>query len=110
MISPQEIEAYAVKIAEPGFAVSETNIGALIGHLDFPDSDAVLARAVAISRQRGAAHLAEADTLETITRLAHASGMPAGEKPIRWLQERGLIEKVDGGWRLKTPKPVAVAT
>ena len=31
--------------------------------------------------------------------------MPDGEKPIPWLQERGLVEKVGDGWRVKTAGP-----
>jgi hypothetical protein len=44
MISQQEVEAYAVKIVARGFAVTQVNIDALIGHLDFPDYSAVLER------------------------------------------------------------------
>jgi hypothetical protein len=46
-----------------------------------------------------------ADTLKTLTRLARAAGCPRGVAVIPWLQERGLVEKVDGGWRFTTAKP-----
>jgi hypothetical protein len=109
MISASEIEAFAVQIAELTFEVSKANISALIGHLDLPDYDVVLTRAAQIARQRGEADLAEAEALENLERLAHATGMPAGGKPIPWLQERGLVEEIDGGgFRFKTPRPGAV--
>jgi hypothetical protein len=55
-----------------------------------------------------AACFAEAEALKHLSRVAHASGMPDGGKPVEWLQEHGLIEKVDDGWRFKAAKPVAV--
>jgi hypothetical protein len=102
MISPQEIEAFAVKLAVPG---EVSDIPALIGHLDEPDINAVLDRAEAISRERGEADLAEARVLKSLQRLAHAAGCPSGIPVIPWLQEHGLIEEVDGGWKFKAPLP-----
>ena len=55
--------------------------------------------------ERADAYRAEAASLENLLRLARATGMPDGEKPIPWLQERGLVEKVGDGWRVKTAGP-----
>jgi len=104
-ITPLEIEAYAVKMAEPSFEVSEASIGALIGHLDPDDLNAVLDRSAEIAREHGEAAYVEAHVLESLQRLAHAAGCPSGIPVIPWLQERGLIEDVDGGWRFKAPLP-----
>jgi hypothetical protein len=103
MISPQEIEAYAEQMAEPDFEMA--NIDGLIGHLDEADFDAVLARAEKISRETGDACLAAANALRDLVRLAHATGMPKGGQPVAWLQERGLIERVDDGFRVVPAKP-----
>jgi hypothetical protein len=106
MITETEIEAFAIKIAVPDFRVS--NIGRLIGHLDPADFNLVLEHAAQLARQRGEANLVEADALENLMRVAHATGMPAGGKPIPWLRDRGLIEEADGVWRFKVAKPGAV--
>jgi hypothetical protein len=93
MISEQEIELYADRIA--GFDW-RARIDALIGHLDDGDQIAVLERAAQNMRRIGDSALAEAEALEDIDRLAKASGMPAGERPFTWLMERGLIVEVEG--------------
>jgi hypothetical protein len=103
MISPSEIEAFTVQIAEPGFETAR--IEALIGHLAEAEFKAVMHRAAAIARAYGKAAFAEADALENLSRLAHAAGMPDGGNPFQWLQERDLVEEVDGGYRFKTAKP-----
>jgi hypothetical protein len=105
MITAQQIEAFAVQIAEPGFEVSKASIEQLIGHLADAEFKAVMARAAEISRERGRGAFAVADTLETLTRLAHAAGCPSGIPVVPWLRERGLIEEVDGGFRFKTASP-----
>jgi hypothetical protein len=106
MITQTEIETFAMQIAEPDFDPSQ--IEALIGHLRDAEIEAVIDRAAEISREHGEAALSEADTLASLSRLAHATGCPRGEPVIPWLQERGLIEQVDGGgWRFKTPAPRA---
>jgi hypothetical protein len=106
MITEIEIETYALQIAEPAFGkISDATLAPLIGHLDPADFEAVLERAAEIAHQRGDAALAEADALENLHRLARAAGMPDGGKPIPWLQERGLIEEVDGGWCFKAAGP-----
>jgi hypothetical protein len=87
-------------MARPAFAVTKANIYALIGHLDFPDYDAVLVRASQLAQQHGEANIAEADALEALTRLAQAMGMPEGGVPIPWLLDRAAIEKIEGGWRV----------
>jgi hypothetical protein len=106
-MTEQEIEAFAMQIAEPGFEVSKASIEPLIGHLGASEFRTVLRRAAEISRERGRAAYAEADSLESLRRLGKAAGCPDGEPIIPWLQERGLIEEVDGGWRFKTAKPGA---
>jgi hypothetical protein len=53
MITPTEIEAYAVQIAEPDFETA--SIGPLIGHLGDAEFEAVMDRAAEISRDRGRA-------------------------------------------------------
>jgi hypothetical protein len=105
MITETEIETFAAQIAEPGFEVSKANLDGLIGHLDHAESKAVLSRAAEISRERGRAAHAVADSIENLDRLGKAAGCPDGEPMIPWLQERGLIEEVDGGFRFKTAKP-----
>ena len=53
MITKVELEKFAMQIAHPDFDIeTATDIKALIGHLDFPDRDAVLARAAEIVRSR----------------------------------------------------------
>jgi hypothetical protein len=106
MITQTEIEAYAVQIGAPGFETA--SLEPLIGHLGDAEFEAVMDRAAEISRRRGKAAFAEADSLENLQRLAHAAGMPDGGKPVQWLQERGLIEKIGDGWRFKTAKPEAM--
>jgi len=45
--------------------------------------------------------LEHADALETLLRLAEASGIPEGRPVIPWLLERGLIVKLaNGGYAL----------
>ena len=127
MITPQEIETLALKIAEPDFVVSHASLDPLIGHLDVADFDAVLHRAAEIARESGKALDTEADTvdpliveavvdaiaeneeilvdLENLVRLGNAAGCPDDAAIIPWLLERGLVEKVDGGFRLKPAKP-----
>jgi hypothetical protein len=68
-----------------------------------------MSRAQEIARAKGDAAHAEADALRDVVRLAHAAGMPAGEKPILWLRARGLVEEIEGGgWRFKAATPGAV--
>ena len=105
MSTPAEIESYAVQIAEPDFETA--SIEPLIGHLGDADFEAVMNRAAEISRERGRAAFAEADSLENLDRLANAAGCPPDVPTIPWLQERGLIEEVDDGWRFKIAKPGA---
>ena len=53
MITKDELEKFAMQLAHPDFDVdSGPDIDKLIGHLDFCDSNAVLARAAEIVRQR----------------------------------------------------------
>jgi hypothetical protein len=106
MISKSEIETFAVQIGDSDFNTAD--LKPLIGHLSNPEFHAVLDRAKEIARARGRAAMAEADSLENVLRLAQAAGMPAGEKPVRWLAERGLIEASGNGWRFKVAKPSAV--
>ena len=52
-ITAQELEDFAVKIANPGFNIDvDDGIRELIGHLDFDDYDAVLRRAAEIVRKQ----------------------------------------------------------
>jgi hypothetical protein len=106
MISKSEIETFATKISEPNFEMA--NIEPLIGHLGEVEFKAVMHRAAEIARQRGREALADADSLEALLRLARAAVMPAGEKPIPWLAERGLIEASGRGWRFRAAKPSVV--
>ena len=106
MISLTEIETFAVQIADPDF--DPLSIEKLIGHLGEAEFEAVIDRAVEISRGHSEAALSEADKLASLNQLAHAAGCPKGEPVIPWLQERGLIEQVDGGWHFKPAKPGAV--
>jgi hypothetical protein len=107
MITPTEIEAYAVQIAEPDFETA--SIEPLIGHLGDAEFEAVMDRAAEISRDRGRAAHDEADTLVALTRLAHAAGCPSGIAVVPWLQEHGLVEEVNSsGFGFKTAKPGAV--
>jgi hypothetical protein len=105
MITPQEIENFARQMADPDFVVSEATIGPLIGHLPTADYRAVLKRAEEIARAASKAMAAEADALENVERLAHAAGMPDGGNPVAWLQERGLIEEINGALWFKPAKP-----
>jgi|SRR5450755_1254452 hypothetical protein len=52
MITPQEIEAFALKLTAPDFVVSGANIALLIGHLDDHDYELVMGRAQEIRRER----------------------------------------------------------
>jgi hypothetical protein len=65
----------------------------------------VLNRAEDISREWGNAAMVEADTLKMLNRLPRAAGCPKGQPVIPWLQERGLVEEIDGGWRFAAAKP-----
>jgi hypothetical protein len=105
-ITPQEIEAFALRMAVPGFEATE----ALIGHLYGADVLAVLSRTAEIAREAAEVAEREADSQEALVRLARAAGCPEDVGMISWLEERGLIEPVDGGWRFKTPKPGSAAT
>jgi hypothetical protein len=107
MTDALQIEKYASQIAEPDFDTA--SIDPLIGHLSDAEIDIVMDRAADIAQERGPAAMAESDALKNLSRLAHAAGMPAGGKPIPWLQERGLIERVGDGWRFKTAKPESAA-
>jgi hypothetical protein len=120
MISPQEIGA---AVAER-VTLTETEIETLgsqqadawskdewqteeTDQLYDANLDAVLTRAEAIAFDRNATeHL---DSVESLLHLAHATGCPESEPIVPWLQERGLTEEVDGGWRFKSPKPGVVA-
>jgi hypothetical protein len=73
--------------------------------LGLAEFEAVIDRAEAVSRARGKAAYAAADTLAALIRLAHAAGCPSGVAVIPWLQERGLVEEVDGGFLFRTAKP-----
>ena len=106
MITEQEIEAYAAQIAEADFDMAR-DAENLIGHLYGDDLVAVMRRASEISREMARRFCAEADSLESLERLAKATGCPEEEPIIPWLQARGLVEKVDGGFRFKTAKPGA---
>jgi hypothetical protein len=53
MIPQQEIEAYAVQMAAPGFEGSRASVEKLIGHLDEDDQHAVCSRCLQISSERG---------------------------------------------------------
>ena len=68
--------------------------------------DAVLNRAELISFRRSGAYLA--DSAETLLSLARATSCPDDVAIIPWLQKRGLVEEVDGGWRFKKPKPGSI--
>jgi len=103
MITEEYIEALATKLADPGEEMWKSG---LTDHLDDDDADAVHERANLISIQRSWA--GHTDSLESLIRLAHATGCPDGEPVIPWLQQRDLIEEVDGGWRFKAAKPGAV--
>jgi hypothetical protein len=109
LISETEIETYAVQIASPDFKISDASFHALVGHLDKASIEAVMLRYAEIIRERGEALLAESDAITNLLRAAYATGMPEGGQPIPWLQERGLVEEVDGGWLLKKPGPKAAS-
>ena len=100
-----EMRGFAKRIAETGFVISKETIDALIGHLTDVQQRAVMDRAAEIARERGNAMKSEANAVEALVRLAQATGMPEGGMPIPWLQERSLIEEVEGGWRFKAAKP-----
>jgi hypothetical protein len=68
VISPSEIETFAMRIAEPDFDLS--TIETLIGHLPERYFDAVIDRAAEIAR--GEAAIAEADDLTSLNQLARA--------------------------------------
>jgi len=113
MMTEQEIEALATKLVDLGDAEGF----ALIAHLESDDLDAVLNRVEKIMFDRNMAECPDsAESLmlaleqgeESLMRLLHATGCPDDEPMLVWLEERGLVEEVDGGWRFKTPKPSAV--
>jgi hypothetical protein len=107
MITEQEIESLGQQLADLWVA-SDTHAARLdlIDHLEGDDLDAVLTRAQDISFDRSlVGDSIDEDTSESLTRLARATGCPLREPIIPWLQERGLVEKVDGGFRFKTARP-----
>jgi hypothetical protein len=112
MITEADIEALGNQLADLWAADNDENSTsaesfALIEHLEGDDLDDVLTRAQDISLVRNAPELI--DSTESLMRLAHATGCPDDEAVIPWLQERGLIEEVDGGgFRFKATKPGVV--
>jgi hypothetical protein len=108
MITQTEIETFATKISEPDFKPTTENMLAVIGHLRQDEFELVYARASEIHEARIAAIKAEQNSFENLGRLAKAAGCPDGEKVIPWLQERGLVEQVAGGWRIAKAKPRAI--
>jgi hypothetical protein len=107
MITPEEIETLGRKLAD--LWVADDTAAAkldLIDHLEGDDLDAVLNRAQDISFDRNMeGDGVDEGTSESLTRLARATGCPLSEPIIPWLQERGLVEKVEDGWRFKKAKP-----
>jgi len=101
----KDLEAYALLIAAPDFVPTSENLNEAIGHLPPREANAVIERAAAICRTAAANHFTEADTLENLLRLAHASGMPEGEKVVPWLEARSLIQKVENGWAIVKAGP-----
>jgi hypothetical protein len=103
MITEQEIEALGQQLADLWVA-NDTHAAKLdlIDHLEGDDLDAVLTRAQDIFFFFDRI---DEGTSESLTRLARATGCPLSKPIIPWLQERGLIEKVEDGWRFKTAKP-----
>jgi hypothetical protein len=105
MITEQEIESLGQKLADLG---DWSKDGGLLDHLDEHDTDLVLARAEIIAITRGNDGAALADSVESLIRLGKAAGCPDNEPMIPWLQERGLVEEVDGGgFRFRMAKPGA---
>ncbi len=110
MVTKDDIETLAVQLADldfegmPETIIDEKIDAALIG-LDDADERAVLERAAEISRERGQKLFEMVDKMNSLRRLAAAAGCPEDVPLIPWLQERGLIEQVDGGWRIKEPIP-----
>ena len=75
-MTKDELERYAMQIAHPDFDIeTATDIKALIGPLDFPDRDAVLARAAEIVRSR--AKTLSGATRRLGQRLGHPRTVPS---------------------------------
>jgi hypothetical protein len=55
-------------------------------------------------RGHGGASFNTADPPATLARLARAVGYPGYVPVLPWLQERGFVEKVGGGFRFRTTK------
>lgn len=100
-----ELEAIAFAMSNPAhFKFTPENVERHIGHLSRADQGWVLRMAKAFACHQAEFAFNQADGLENLSRLAHASGMPEGGKPVQWLHKRGLIEQAaDGGWKFKKP-------
>ena len=104
MITETEIEALGRYLADLWVA-DDTHALDLIDIPVSDDLDAVYLRARDILFDRRVGEGIDEGTSKSLTRLARATGCPLTEPIIPWLQERGLIENVEGGWRFKTAEP-----
>ena len=74
-ISKQEIEVYAIQVAQPDFDIMEDGepsqrMFRLLGHLTLEDVERIVQRSVEISREIAEAALDEADRLNEKVRIA----------------------------------------
>jgi len=92
----QQVDELAAELVELPLsellAEIDARINAVIGDVDPATARAALDRAAEIMATRAIASARQARMLEMIGRLAHATAMPDGASPVRWLSEFGLVE------------------
>jgi hypothetical protein len=109
MITPDEFASLMLTLSDPDFEPTEENLNAAIGHLHGDDELLLLAVVGEIHEARIVEMKIDAERWKRLQRLAAAAGCPKDVKVLPWLQERGLVEQVEGGgWRIKAAKPRAV--
>jgi hypothetical protein len=104
MITETEIGPLARKLADLWVADDTHALG--LSDLNDSREDDDLADAVySLAQYLFCGSGVDEGTSKSLTRLARATGCPLTEPIIPWLQEHGLIEKVDGHWRFKVAEP-----
>ncbi|HTA99363.1 MAG TPA: hypothetical protein VK804_02720 [Bradyrhizobium sp.] len=97
-------ELCALKFDGLAQAEIDARILAIVGDLVAGTSRAVLDRAAEIMGQRVAAAARQAETLQTIGRLANATQCPDDVDAVTWLEGLGLIEPDGAGGYVLTPQ------